>query len=431
LAALQIAARVLDLICGLARWPAGVKQNHRDILSGHFLGFLDLISVNYVPPNDPLLNDVFCEDGTGIDGVMIGGRMLLEDGDTNHALDDMVIASAQRCEAEGSGIIMRALRAIIEILCGLCIFAAYAPASAQTWPTAKPITIVVPVPPGPSIDMIARLVAPKLGEALGQTVVVDNRSGANGTIGSNVVARAAPDGYTLLAATPASHVTAVHLMKNLPFDPVKDFTPIMAAVEPVTALVVNAALPVNSVQELIAYAKANPGKLSYGSSGIGSVFHLTGELFNRTAGVSINHIPYRGVTQPMQDVAAGHIQMMHISLSSARGALASGEAKVLAILEPKRYAKLPNIPSMSEIIPAFRKPSTWFGFFGPAKLPPEIVARLNAEMRKAITAPEARAKLEASDLTIIAGSPEEFATLQKEGIEQFGEIIKAAGIKPQ
>ena len=326
---------------------------------------------------------------------------------------------------------MRAFRPVAAALCGLCIFAADEPASAQAWPTAKPITIVVPVPPGPTVDAIARLVASKLSEALGQTVIVDNRSGANGTIGSAMVAHAAPDGYTLLAATPASHVTAVHLMKNLPFDPVKDFTPIMAAVEPVTALVVNAELPVNSVEELIAYAKANPGKLSYGSSGVGSVFHLTGELFNRTAGVSIAHVPYRGVAQPMQDVAAGHIQLLHISLSSARGALASGKAKVLAILEPRRYARLPNVPSMSEIIPAFRKPSTWFGFFGPAKLPSDIVTRLNAEMRKAITAPEARAKLEDSDLAIIAGTPEEFAALQQEGIAQFGEIIRAAGIQPQ
>jgi tripartite-type tricarboxylate transporter receptor subunit TctC len=325
---------------------------------------------------------------------------------------------------------MRAVRSIAAVLCGLWVFA-HVPAWAQAWPTAKPITIVVPVPPGPTVDMIARLVASKLGEALGQTVVVDNRSGANGTIGSAMVAHAAPDGYTLLAATPASHVTAVHLMRKLPYDPVKDFTPIMAAVEPVTALVVNAELPVNSVQELIAYAKANPGKLSYGSSGIGSVFHLTGELFNRTAGVSIAHVPYRGVAQPMQDVAAGHIQLLHISLSSARGALESGKAKVLAILEPRRYARLPDIPSMSEIIPAFRKPSTWFGFFGPAKLPPDIVTRLNAEMRKAITAPEARAKLEGSDLAIIAGTPEEFAALQRDGIAQFGEIIRAAGIPPQ
>ena len=323
------------------------------------------------------------------------------------------------------------VRAIAAAAWSLLIVAAPASVSAQPWPTAKPITIVVPVPPGPSVDMIARVVAAKLQASLGQTVIVDNRSGANGMIGSAVVAHATPDGYTLLAATPASHVTAVHLMKNLPVDPVKDFTPIMAAVEPVTALVVNADLPVNSVQELIAYAKANPGKLSYGSSGIGSVFHLTGELFNRTAGVNIVHVPYRGVSQPMQDVAAGQIQLLHISLSSARGALASGKAKVLAILEPQRYAKMPDIPSMSEILPAFRKPSTWFGFFGPANMPPDIVARLNAEMRKAITAPDVRPKLEAQDLIIIADTPEEFAALQKEGIEQFGEIIKAAGIKPQ
>jgi tripartite-type tricarboxylate transporter receptor subunit TctC len=324
---------------------------------------------------------------------------------------------------------MKASCAIAAVLCALCGFAA--PASAQSWPSAKPITIVVPVPPGPSVDMIARLVAAKLQDSLGQSVIVDNRSGANGSIGSALVAHAAPDGYTLMAATPASHVTAVHLTKNLPFDPVKDFTPLMAAVEPVTALVVNAGLPVNSVQELIAYAKANPGKLSYGSSGIGSVFHLTGELFNRTAGVDIVHVPYRGVAQPMQDTAAGTIQLLHISLSSARGALASGKAKVLAILEPKRYAKLPDIPSLSEIVPGFRKPSTWFGFFGPANMPPEIVARLSTEMRKAINAPDVRAKLEAQDLIIIADTPEEFAALQKDGIAKFGEIIRAAGIKPQ
>jgi tripartite-type tricarboxylate transporter receptor subunit TctC len=327
--------------------------------------------------------------------------------------------------------IRKILLSIAAALCVLSVFATLAPASAQAWPSAKPITMVVPVPPGPTVDQVARLVAAHLQEALGQTVVVENRGGANGTLGSNIVAHAAPDGYTLLAATPASHVTAVHLMKNMPFDPVKDFTPIMAAVEPVTALVVNTQLPVNSVQELIAYAKANPGKLAYGSSGIGSVFHLTGELFNRTAGVDITHVPYRGVSQPMQDVAAGQIQLLHISLSSARGALASGKAKVLAILEPQRYDKLPDIPSMTEILPAFRKPSTWFGFFGPAHMPPEIVTRLNTEMRKAITEPDVRAKLEAQDLKIIADTPEQFAALQKEGIEQFGEIIRAAGIKPQ
>jgi tripartite-type tricarboxylate transporter receptor subunit TctC len=321
--------------------------------------------------------------------------------------------------------------AVATLFSVLWSFAVDTPVCAQTWPSAKPITIVVPVPAGPTIDMLARLIAEKLSEALGQIVIVDNRSGANGMIASTFVAHAAPDGYTILAATPASHVTAVHLMKDLPVDPVKDFTPIMAAVEPVTALVLNALLPVTSVEELIGYAKANPGKLAYGSSGVGSVFHLTGELFNRTAGVNMTHVPYRGVTQAIQDTAAGHIQLTYISLASARGALESGKAKVIAILEPKRYERLPNVPSLSEILPAFQKPATWFGFFGPAHLPQDILARLNFEMRKAITAPQVRAKLEAQDLVVIADTPEQFAALQQAGIEQFGAIIKAAGIQPQ
>jgi tripartite-type tricarboxylate transporter receptor subunit TctC len=326
---------------------------------------------------------------------------------------------------------MRKTRLALAAILGGAWFVSATAAPAQTWPHAKPITIVVPVPPGPTIDMLARMVAAKLQDSLGQTAIVENRAGANGMIGSTFVAHAPPDGYTLLAATPASHVTAVHLMKNLPVDPVKDFTPIMAAVEPVTALVVNADLPVNSVQELIAYAKANPGKLSYGSSGVGSVFHLTGELFNRVAGVNITHVPYRGVAQPMQDTAAGHIQLLHISLSSARGALASGKSKVLAILEPKRYDKMPNVPSLTEILPEFHKPSTWFGFFGPAGLPPDILARLNTGMRNAINAPDSRAKIAEGDMTIIADSPEQFAALQKDGIAKFGAIIKAAGIQPE
>ena len=326
---------------------------------------------------------------------------------------------------------MKVVYGIAAALSGLLPLAANGPALAQAWPTAKPITMVVPFPPGPALDMVARLVGGKLSAAVGQTVVVDNRTGANGTIGSNAVARAAPDGYTLLAATAGTHVTAMHLMKNLPYDPVKDFTPIMAAVEPATCLVVNASLPVNSVQELIAYAKANPGKLSYGSSGVGSVFHMMGELFNQTAGVKIAHVPYRGVAPAMQDVIGGHIPMVFISVSNAMPAVRQGSVKILAVLEPARYAKLANVPSMSEIIPEFRKPSSWFGFFGPAKMPPEIVARINAEMRKGINAPDVRAKLEASDFAVIDGTPEEFAALLKDGIERYGAIIKAAGIPPQ
>ena len=208
-------------------------------------------------------------------------------------------------------------------------FALPAVAHAQSWPTARPITMVVPFPPGPALDLVARLVGDKLDKALGQTVVVENKSGANGTIGSAMVARAAPDGYTLLAATAGTHVTAVHLMKNLPYDPVKDFTPLIAAVEPVTCLAVNSNAPFNTVEELIAYAKAHPDELSYGSSGVGSVFQMMGELFNQTAGVRIKHVPYRGVAPAMQDVIGGHIPMTFISVSNAMPATTDGRVKIL------------------------------------------------------------------------------------------------------
>ena len=283
----------------------------------------------------------------------------------------------------------------------------------------------------PTVDLIARLVAAKFQEALGQTVIVDNRGGANGMIGSAVVAHAPPDGYTLLAATPASHVTAVHLMKNLPVDPVKDFTPIMAAVEPVTALVVNAELPVNSVQELIAYAKANPGKLSYGSSGIGSVFHLTGELFNRTAGVNITHVPYRGVSQPMQDTAAGTSRWC-TSRCPARAAR-SPRARPRCWRSWSRSATPGCRTCRRSPKSCRRSASRRPGSDSSVRPTCRRTSSRGSAPRCARPSPRPRCgpSSRRGDLTIIADTPEEFAALQKEGIEQFGEIIKAAGIKPQ
>ena len=304
-------------------------------------------------------------------------------------------------------------------------------AVAQTWPAARPVTMVVPFPPGPALDLVARLVGGKLSDALGQAVVVENRSGANGTIGSSLVARAAPDGYTLLAATAGTHVTAVHLMKHLPYDPLKDFAPIVAAVEPVTCLAVHSAVPVDTVEELIAYARSHPDELSYGSSGLGSVFHMMGELFNQTAGVRIKHVPYRGVAPAMQDVISGHIPMVFISVSNAIPAMQTGRVKILAVLEPTRYPKLPQVRSMSEIVPAFQKPSSWFGFFGPAGLPREIVTRLNIEMVKSLNASDVRGKLEDNGMTVIGGTPEQFGALMQDGIVRYGAIIKATGIQAE
>ncbi|HLH94167.1 MAG TPA: tripartite tricarboxylate transporter substrate binding protein [Xanthobacteraceae bacterium] len=325
---------------------------------------------------------------------------------------------------------------------GLVIAATLVVAQAQSWPS-RPITLVVPFPPGPALDLVARLVGAKLSTSLGVNVVVENRTGANGMIGASFVARAAPDGNTLLMTTASTHVTAVWLMKNLSYDPLKDFTPIVAAVEPVTCLVVNGKLPVNSVGELIAYAKAHPGQLSYGSSGVGSVFHLMGELFNQTAGVKINHVPYRGVAPALQDVIAGNIPMAFLSISNVLGlapppcpspACGGGEGggvKILAVLEPKRFALRPQIPSMSEVLPAFRKPSSWFGVMGPAGLPAPITNRLNTDIINALDAPDVSGKLSDNGMAVIGGSPQDFRSLIEDGIARYGAIIKAAGIEPE
>jgi tripartite-type tricarboxylate transporter receptor subunit TctC len=323
------------------------------------------------------------------------------------------------------------MRASAVAIVSVALLAGLSSAQAQGWQPSRPITMVVPFPPGPALDLVARLVAKKIEGALGQTIVIENRTGANGTLGSAAVARARPDGEMLLAATAGTHVTAVHLMKSLPYDPIKDFTPIVAAVEPVTCLAIHPSLPVNSVPELIAYAKAHPNELSFGSSGVGSVFHLMGELFNETAGVKINHVPYRGVAPAMQDVIGGHIPIVFISVANADAAAKAGQVKILAVLEPARYAKLPDVPSMSEIIPAFRKPSSWFGFFGPPGLPAPIVGRLNTEMNKALKELDLVKNFEANGYAVIGGTPRQFADLIRDGIERYGAIIKSAGIQPE
>jgi tripartite-type tricarboxylate transporter receptor subunit TctC len=314
------------------------------------------------------------------------------------------------------------------IACVLAWIAPLVAALAQSWPT-RPVTIVVPFPPGP-LDVVSRLVGAKMSESLGQPMIIDNRAGANGTIGSSLVARAAPDGYTILSATIGTHVTSVHLIKNLPYNPVRDFTPIAASVEPVTCLVVNNTLGVSSVQELIDMARRRPGELGYGTSGVGSIFHLLGELFNQTAGIKIQHVPYRGVGPAMQDVVGGHIPIVFTSVSTALPNLKDGRIKILAVLEPTRYSRMPDVVSITEVLPAFRKPSGWFGYLGPPGMPPEIVARLNREIVKGLNAPDVLPKLEELGYAVIGGPPEQFAALIPDGIERFGAIIKSAGIQP-
>jgi len=302
-------------------------------------------------------------------------------------------------------------------------------ATAQGFPS-KPIRMIVPFPPG-GVDTTGRLLAQKMTENLGQAVVLENRGGANGMIGSSEVARAAPDGYTMLMTTPSTHITAVFLSKNVPFDPVKDFTPICMAVEPVTVLVVNSTVKASNVKELVDLARRNPGKLSYASSGIGSAFHLMGELFKTTANIDVLHVPYKGTGPMLSDVVAGRIDMTFVALNSALVQEKSGKLKILGVAEGTRYARMPDLPSASEIVPGFEKPPSWFGFFGPAAMPRPLVDRLNAEIIKAVNAPDVRAKLDEGGFAIHNSTPEQFAAAMKKGFEQYGNAVRIAGVKPE
>jgi tripartite-type tricarboxylate transporter receptor subunit TctC len=299
----------------------------------------------------------------------------------------------------------------------------------QHWPN-RAIRIVVGFPPGPT-DIVSRPIADRLSKTLGQPVVIENRPGANGSIAAEQVMKADPDGYTLLVGTSGTHVTAVHLFKNLRYDPVKDFAPIVATVEPATCLVVNPSLPVTSVPELVAYAKANPGKLSYASPGVGSVFHLLAELFKLTTGTEMVHVAYKGIDPALSDLIGGHIPVAFTALSSAMPHIEAKSVRILAVLEPARFSKVPDVPSISEFIPAFHKPSTWFGFFAPRGTPDPVINRLNAEIVRILNEPDIHQLLEHNSYTVIGGSPEHLRALMIDGIAQFGKIIQAAGIKPE
>jgi tripartite-type tricarboxylate transporter receptor subunit TctC len=304
------------------------------------------------------------------------------------------------------------------------------PACAQSGPT-RPLRIVVPFPPGNGTDILARLMAPKMTAAMRQPVIVENRGGANGMIGAEAVARAAPDGATILFTSPSTHVTSIFLSKNLSYDPIKDFTPITAAVEPVTVMTINPSLPVNSVKELIAYAKANPGKLNYSSPGVGAVFHMSGELFKLGAGVDIVHVPYKGASPALAGVIAGEVSIGFNSLASVLPHMRSGKLKVLAVLEAKRYPGLPEVPSIGEALPGFEKPASWFGLFGPAGLPAPVLARLHDELVASLRDPDVRSKIDELAMSVIANTPEQFSVMLKSGIDQYGRLIKAAGIQPE
>jgi len=317
----------------------------------------------------------------------------------------------------------RAICATLAVLLSFPLLAAE-----QAYPS-KPIRLVVPFPAGGSLDVVARAIGQKLTEAWGQPVVIDNRPGAGGNIGADLVAKSAPDGYTILEGALSTHAVNVSLYAKMPYDPIKDFAPItLVAVTP-NVLVLNASYPVNSVPELLAYARANPGKLSFGSGSNGSAGHLAGELFKTEAGVDMVHIPYKGGAPAMQALLAGDTQLMFDNLANSAAQLKAGKLKALAVTTAKRSSLMPELPTLSETgLPGFDI-YTWWGFMAPAGTPKEIVAKWNAEVTRILNSPEMKAFFAQQGAEPAPDSPEQFAALIRSEISKYAKIVKQSGAK--
>jgi tripartite-type tricarboxylate transporter receptor subunit TctC len=301
------------------------------------------------------------------------------------------------------------------------------PAHTQTYP-AKPIRLVIAYPPGGAADPIARIVATKLSEVLGQQVVVENRGGASGNIASQLVARAAPDGYTLLLHASVLVVNAA-LFANPGYDPIADFTPICQVADYMLVVTVHPSLGVNTLKELIDAAKARPGTIAFASAGGGSTTHLAVELLKQAAGIDLMHVPYTGGGPATNDLYAGHVKLMVNNPLNSLPGIRSGQIKALAVTGPHRLAQLPDIPTVVEFgYPGFEA-STWYGIFGPAKLAPAIVATLSDGIRKVMAMPDTKENLNTQGLNVIGSTPEETAAVMKSDLARWQRVVKAANLK--
>ena len=299
-------------------------------------------------------------------------------------------------------------------------------AQAQTYPN-KPIRWIVPFPPGGSTDLLARVVGQKLTESWGQTVVVENRGGAGGTLGAAEAAKAAPDGYTLLMGA-IHHTIATSAYSKLPYDFQRDFAPITVVAIVPNVMVVNPSVPAKTVKELIAHAKANPGKLTYGSAGMGTAHHLIGEVFNQRAGVDILHVPYKGSAPAVSDLIGGQISVMYDTVASCLPHVKAGKLRPLGVATAKRSSALPDVPTIAEAaLPGFEV-TTWFGALAPVKTPKEIVAKLNAEMVRILNMPDVRKRLLDSGAEPVGNTPEQMAAQIKKETEDFGKVVRQAKI---
>ena len=321
------------------------------------------------------------------------------------------------------------LRLVARVLPVLFAAAATAPALAADDYPDKPIRLVVPFPAGGGADTLARLIMPKVGQALGTSIVVDNKPGAGGNVGAELVARSAPDGYTLLYGTNGTHAINQALYANLRFDPVKDFVPVSRMTSIAAMLFVNPDFPAKSVKELIDYAKANPGKVNFASAGNGTTSHLAGELFRTMAGIAIVHVPYRGGAAAITDVIAGQVQMMIDVMPNAYPQVKGGKVRGLAVTTAQRFPTAMEYPTIAEAaLPGFEV-SAWDGVFAPAGTPSAIVEKLNGAIRQALDDPQVKESLLAHGALVVAGSPEDFARHIAAESEKWAKVVRQSGAK--
>lgn len=324
-------------------------------------------------------------------------------------------------------------RALLAALAAALAAPALAQGPAQTSADAfprRPITVVIPASPGGAIDLVARLVGQKLTEAWGQPVVVDNKPGATGIIGTDLVAKAAPDGHTLVLVA-SSHAINPSTVKRLPYDTVRGFAPVILTHVVPLMLVVSPEVPARNVPELIAYGRANPGKLTFASSGLGGAPHMSGELFASMAGLRMTHIPYKGSTLAHPDLRSGTTSLMFDTVAAIGPLVRGGTVRALAVTTAERSGAAPDLPTMAEAgLPGYET-STWGGVLAPAGTPAEIVAKLNAEIGRALQAPDVRAKLAGAGIEVAGGPPERFAAFIESETAKWAKVAQGAGIVPE
>jgi len=306
-------------------------------------------------------------------------------------------------------------------------------AQAQTLITSYPerqIKIISPFATGGIADTFSRVIAQGLSEAWGQPVIVENKTGGGGNIGADFVAKAPPDGYTLVMGNIGSHAVNSYLMKNMPYDPLRDFQPVAYVLDAEGLLVVNPEVPSKTVSELIAYVKSNPGKISYGSGGVGTTSHLAGELFKSLAKVDMTHIPYKGNSPAITDLIGGQTQVMFATMPTVLPYVKAGKLRALAVIGSTRSPSLPEVPTVSETLPGFDV-SNWIGIFAPSGTPPAIVNKLNGEIVKIMQQPNVQKRLETEGAKFKIMTPDSFGSFQKSESQKWAKTIKDSGLKPE